>query len=142
MSSILFLFVIQAFPNTLRLQNPSIQFNYFPENKNGNTKTIKDRLLSQNTNAKGSPFFFNSSSYIDDSFFLCQSREELQQTIIQLNEYFFGLIMHLGSNSIKSKSGAMYFPPLLKQARDHLANNRLPEGILLSNEKSTLHKQV
>jgi len=145
MSSILFLFVIQAFLDTLNLQNTSISFNHFPENKNGNTKTIKGRLLSQNTNAKGSPFFFNSSFYIDDSFFLCQSKQELRETIIQLNEHFarFGLIMHLGSDSIKSKSEAMYFPPSLKQARDDLANNRLPEDILLPNEKkSTLHKQV
>ena len=137
MSSILFLFVIQAFLDTLNLQNTSISFNHFPENKNGNTKTIKGRLLSQNTNAKGSPFFFNSSFYIDDSFFLCQSKQELRETIIQLNEHFarFGLIMHLGSDSIKSKSEAMYFPPSLKQARDDLANNHLPKDILLPNGK-------
>jgi hypothetical protein len=29
----------------------------------------------------------------------------------------------------------MYFPPSLKQARNDLANNRLPEDILLPNEK-------
>jgi hypothetical protein len=137
MSSILFLYVIQAFLDTLTLLNPPIQFNHFPENKNGNTKSIKGRLLSQNTNAKGAPFFFNSSFYVDDSFFLCQSKNELQQTIIQLNKHFerFGLIMHLGSDSIKSKSEAMYFPPSLKQARDDLANNRLPEDILLPDNK-------
>ena len=43
--------------------------------------------------------------------------------------------MHLGSDSIKSKSEAMYFPPSLKQARDNFTNNRLPEDILLANEK-------
>ena len=75
--------------------------------------------------------------YVMYSFFLCQSKQELKQTIIQLNEHFtrFGFIMHLGSESTKSKSEAMYFPPSLTQARDDLANNRLPEDILLPDNK-------
>ncbi len=54
MSPILFLFIIQAFRDTLNLEGQPIQFSHFPENKNGNTKTCKGRLLSQNPSAKGS----------------------------------------------------------------------------------------
>ena len=47
----------------------------------------------------------------------------------------FGLIMHLGSNTVKSKSEAMFFPASLKQARNDFDNNILPEDILLTNNK-------
>ena len=137
MSSVLFLFVIQAFLDTLQLKTQPSQFAYFPENKNNNSKSQKGRLLSQNTTAKGSPFFFNSSFYVDDSFFLFNSRSELHQAIIELDKHFsrFGLIMHLGSNTVKSKSEAMFFPASLKQARHDFENNILPSDILLSDTK-------
>jgi len=57
MSSVLFLFVIQAFLDTLKLQAQPVQYAFFPENKNGNLATIKGRLLSQNTSAKEHHFF-------------------------------------------------------------------------------------
>ena len=112
MFPVLFRFVIQAsFLDTLQIQSQPVQFSYFPENKNGNSNTCKDRLLSQNNTAKGTTFSFNSSFYIDDSFFVFQTHQELLQAIIDLNKHFarFGLIMHLGSDNIKSKSEAMYF---------------------------------
>jgi hypothetical protein len=43
--------------------------------------------------------------------------------------------MHLGSDKIKSKSEAMFFPSTLKQARIDFSNNTLPEDILLPNNK-------
>mmetsp|Transcript_1492 Transcript_1492/g.2309 ORF Transcript_1492/g.2309 Transcript_1492/m.2309 type:complete len:276 (+) Transcript_1492:2167-2994(+) len=43
--------------------------------------------------------------------------------------------MHLGSNSIKSKSEAMFFPASLKQAKYDLKNNILPDDIILSDNK-------
>ena len=137
MSSVLFLFVIQAFLETLELKAPPIVYNHFPENKNGNMNTQKGRLLSQNSKAKGTPFTFNSSFYVDDSFFLFQTKQQLEQAIIDLDEHFsrFGLIMHLGTASTKSKSEAMYFPPSLTQAKEDFDNNTLPEGIYLPGNK-------
>jgi hypothetical protein len=43
--------------------------------------------------------------------------------------------MHLGTANTKSKSEAMYFPPSLKQAREELDNNILPEDISLPGNK-------
>jgi hypothetical protein len=75
MSPVLFLYVIHAFTETLRLDAHPTQFAFFPENKNGNLSTCKGRLLSQCTSAKGKPFHFNSSFYVDDSFFIFQTRQ-------------------------------------------------------------------
>jgi hypothetical protein len=69
MSPVLFLFVIQAFLDTLQRDAQPVQFSYFPENKNGNLATCKGRLLGQNNTAKGTTFDFRSSFYVDDSFF-------------------------------------------------------------------------
>ena len=136
MHSILFLFVIQAFQDTLQIQSQSVQFSYFHENKNGNTKTYKGRLLSQNTTTKGTPFLFNSSFYVDDSFFLFQTCQELLQAIINLHKHFarLGLIMHVGSSNIKSRE-AMFFPLSLKQANINFDKNSLPEDLLLPGKK-------
>ena len=137
MSPVLFLFVIQAFVDTLNLNIQPTQFAYFPENKNGNLATIKGRLLSQDTSAKGTPLPFNTSFYVDDSFFLFSTKQELQQAIETLDKHFarFGLIMHLGSKKQKSKSEAMYFPPSLQQAQHDFENNILPEDIILADGK-------
>jgi len=138
MSSVLFLFVIQAFLETLQLQTPPVQFAHFPDNKNVNSKSLKGRLLSQSSKAKGTPFAFNSSFYVEDSFFLFQTKQQLQQAIIDLDKHFarFGLIMHLGSSKTKSKSEAMFFPSRLKQAKEVFDNNILPKNLLLPNEKN------
>ena len=137
MSPVLFLFVIQAFLDTLKLSSNPINFSHFPENKNGNLDTIKGRLVSQNTTAKGTPFSFNSSFYVDDSFFVFETIQELRQAIIELNQHFsrFGLIMHLGSETSKSKSEAMFFPNSLKQARINYDNDILPNYLQLPNNK-------
>ena len=101
MCSVLFLFVIQAFVVTLNLKAQPVQFASLPENKNGNLTTIKGRLLRQDTSTKGTPLPFNTSFYVDDSFFLFSTRQELQQAIKSLDKYFarFSLIMHLGSKT-------------------------------------------
>jgi hypothetical protein len=137
MSPVLFLFVIQAFLDTLQLPTPPILFSHFPENKNGNLNTQKGRLLSQNPRAKGTPFTFSSSFYVDDSFFLFQTKSQLEEAVTELDRHFarFGLIMHLGTPNVRSKSEAMYFPPSLKQAREEFEKNILPENILLPGNK-------
>ena len=115
MSSVLFLFVMQAFLETLQLQTPSIQFAHFPSNKNKNLKSQKGRLLSQSSKAKGSPFTFNSSFYVDDSFFLFQTRQQLQQAVTELHKHFarFGLIIIHFVNKFKYLSTII--TPLLNE---------------------------
>ncbi len=119
MSPVLFLFVIQAFLDTLKLKSQKINFAYFPENKNGKAETAKGRLVNQNTKAKGVAFELQSSFYVDDSFFVFQNKDELHEAAGVLNNHFtrLGLKMHLGSDSSKSKSEAMYFPASLKEAK-------------------------
>ena len=131
MLPILFLFVMQAFLDTLQLPTPPGLFSHFPENKNGNPSSQKGCLLSQNPRAKGTPFAFSSSFYVDDSFFLFQSKSQLEQAVAELDKHFarFGLIMHLGTAKVRSKSEAMYFPPSLKQAREEFEKNILPDDI-------------
>ena len=65
---------------------------------------------------------FSSSFYVVDSFFLFQSKSQLEQAVIELDKHFarFGLIMNLGTANVRSKSEAMYFPPSLKQAQEEL----------------------
>ena len=137
MSPVLFLFVIQAFLDTLKLSSKPIYFTYFPENKNGNISTTKGRLTSQNTTAKGTPFNFNTSFYVDDSFFIFETIEELRQATVELDQHFsrFGLIMHLGSETSRSKSEAMFFANSLMQARFNYENDILPSDLHLPNNK-------
>jgi hypothetical protein len=145
MSPVLFLYVMQAFLETLQIKSQPVQFSYFPENKNGNLHTSKGRLLSQNTKAKGLSFDFNSSFYVDDSFFCFQTRHELHQATEDLNAHFarFGLIMHIGSDTSKSKSEAMFFPSSLKQAKLEVMDHIFPEDLALSNgKKYTLSTKI
>jgi len=137
MSPVLFLFVMHAFLQTLQLKCQPVHFTYFPDNKNGNLNSQKGRLLGQSSKAKGMPFSFSSSFYIDDSF-LFQSKEHLHQAIIELDKRFarFSLIMHLGSSKTKSKPEAMFFPTSLKQAKEEFDQNILPDKLLLPNDKN------
>jgi len=70
MSPILFLFVMQAFMDTLKIDTPPAEFRYFPEHKNGNLASLNGRLIGQPTASKGNLFHFNKSFYVDDSVFL------------------------------------------------------------------------
>jgi hypothetical protein len=132
MSPVLFLFVIQAFLDTLKLESCPTKFSYFRENKNGNTRTTKGRLLNQNSAAKGTVFELQSSFYVDDSCFIFQDRDELKNAINVLDTHFsrFGLKMHVGSNTAKAKSEAMFFLSSLKEAK---MQSELPEDITLPN---------
>ena len=138
MSPVLFLFVMHAFLQTLQLKSQPVHFAYFPDNKNGNLNSQKGRLLGQSSKAKGMPFSFSSSFYIDDSFLLFQSKEHLHQAIIELDKRFarFSLIMQIGSSKTKSKPEAMFFPTSLKQAKEEFDQNILPDKLLLPNDKN------
>lgn len=56
-----------------------------------------------------------------------------------MNAHFarFGLTMHVGSSTSKSKSEAMFFPASLKQAKTEVLNGTsiLPSDLILPNEK-------
>jgi hypothetical protein len=65
---VLFLFIMQAFLDTLRIDVQATKFTHFLETK-GNISTCKGRLLSQNINAKGKSFNFRCPFYVDDSTF-------------------------------------------------------------------------
>jgi hypothetical protein len=128
---------MQAFLETLNLKTQLRQFSYFLVNKNGNLHTRKGRLLSQNTKAKGSTFNFSSSFYIDDSYFCFQTKQELQHATTELSAHFarFGLTMHVGSSTSKSKSEAMFFPASLKQAKTEVSNGTLLDNLDLPEGK-------
>ena len=128
MSPVLFLFVMQGFLDTLQLDAQPVQFSYFPENKNGNLATCKGRLLGQNTAAKGTTFDFRSSFYVDDSFFIFSNKPELSQALKKLNKHFarFGLTMHVGSSTTKSKTECMFFPATLILAIDQAQKKPTP----------------
>ena len=132
MYPVLFLFVIQAFLDTLKLESCPTKFSYFRENKNGNTRTTKGRLLNQNSTAIGTVFELQSSFYVDDSCFIFQDRDGLKNAINVLDTHFsrFGLKMHVGSSTAKAKSEAMFFPSSLKEAK---MQSELPEDITLPN---------
>jgi hypothetical protein len=122
MSPVLFLFVTQAFKDTLKLNARPASFSHFPENKNGNVGTTRGRLLSQNTSAKDITFIFQSSFYVENSFFVFQNRDELTDAIGVLKAHLsrFGLTMHVGSNNTRSKSEAMFFLAPYKMQRHKL----------------------
>jgi hypothetical protein len=79
MSSLLFIYIIQAFNDTPKSLPKQPEFRFFPENKNGNPHTQNGRLLNQPTNSKGQTFNLDKTFYIDDSFFLFDSIEDLKQ---------------------------------------------------------------
>jgi hypothetical protein len=111
---------MQALLDTLELDAQRTEFSFFPENKNGNIQTCKGRLRNQNTTARGKTFEFRNALYVDDSMFLFNTRKELEEAASKLQKHFacFGLIMHVGNSTTKSKSEAMYFPPSLSEAEE------------------------
>jgi hypothetical protein len=139
-SPVLFLFVMQAFLDTLQLNSQPIQFSYFPENKNGNLATCKGRLLGQNTAAKGTSFEFFSSFYVDDSIFIFTNKQELHFALVQLNKHFacFGLTMHIGSPTTNTKTECMFFPATLSLANSQVKKNLIPENLILP-DNSQIH---
>jgi hypothetical protein len=137
MSQILFLFVIQALLDTFYVEARPILFSHFPENNNGNLKTYKGRLLSQKSLAKRNPFEFRTSFFVDNSFFIFQNFQELQDAITQLNKHFarFRLTMNLGSESSKSKMECMNFPATLKDAKKQIYGKKYPKKYSLWMER-------
>lgn len=71
-------------------------------------------------------FLFIIQTFLDTNEFKTQpdnfawNRDELYEAVGVLNNHFsrFGLKMHLGLGTSKSKSEAMFFPTSLKEAQD------------------------
>jgi hypothetical protein len=66
-----------------------------------------------------------------------QNYQELQNAIAKIDNHFarFGLTMHLGNGSTKSKTECMYFSPTLKDVKKQICKKMLPEEILLPDGK-------
>jgi hypothetical protein len=96
MSTVLFLFVMQAFLDILDIIAQTIKFSQFPENRNGNIFTCKGRLLGQNVNAKGKSFTLRSPFLVDESAFIL-NHFDLERTVTALYKHFacFELSMHV-----------------------------------------------
>ena len=71
----------------------------------GTTPTANEIKSTIASMAKGTPFFFKSSFYVNDSFFVFQTRQELLQAIIDLDKHFarFRLLSHLALTTSNSK---------------------------------------
>ena len=123
MSPVLFLFVIQAFLDTLQMKSQPIQYGYSLKTWMENTKTCKGRLLSQYTTAKGTPFFFSLSFYVDDSFFVFQNCQELQQAIIDLDKHFKPEWISSKTNFQKTSYYPIEKSPLVQQIQISGLNN-------------------
>ena len=133
MAPILFLFVMQAFSETLEdkwekewgLTKPTYRFH--------RSKRVKEhgRLLAQNHKAKGTLFEILYLLYVDDGTFLFDSREALERGANRIYEHFarFGLKMHIGHAEGKSKTEAMYISPSLKEDKEKLLEPNLEPRI-------------
>jgi hypothetical protein len=89
---------------------------------------------------EGKNFNFRNALYVDDSMFLFNTWNELKETASRLQKHFacFGLIMHIGNLTTKSKSEAMYFPPLLAEAKKLEEEGYLPEDIKLPHDNERI----
>jgi hypothetical protein len=79
MSPVLFIFVMQAFLDSLKLNTEKAEFSFFLENKNGNPQTCKGRLLNKNTSERRRTFDFRDTLYVDNSMFLFKMNSRKQQ---------------------------------------------------------------
>eukprot|EP00978_Attheya_sp_CCMP212_P032113 scaffold123778_cov40-Attheya_sp.AAC.2 len=114
MAPVLFLFLIQAFAETLEeeWEDADIDiatFNYHEENR---AKLI-GRLVGQHSQSTGSLLLLSNLLYVDDGAFISSNRPDMEKAASIIFDYFakFGLIMHIGTRGKKSKTEAVYYPP-------------------------------
>jgi hypothetical protein len=120
MAPVLFLFLMQAFAETLEdsweeadIEVPT--YNYHP-----NRERPIGRLVNQRTKSKGTLLLLNNLLYVDDGAFIFTNKTDMIKAAEIIFDHFarFGLIMHIGKNGKKSKTEAMYFPPKLLTKND------------------------
>jgi hypothetical protein len=137
MAPILFLFVMLAVMETLDLTGTTKpEFRYFPQSD----KPLKQRgrLLGQPTKSNGSSFNIENLLYVDDGAFLFQSHSDIQTGAQKIHDHFahFGLQMHVGNASTKSKTEAMFFPTTLQEAESSIT---CPGDLILNNGTNKIH---
>ena len=120
-SAVLFLFLmlaaIDSFTNNYTHENKPL-YHYFPSAKDPNKQ--KGRLSKQPTQSKGNTIEVDNLLYVDDGAFICTNLESLKSLTQALFTHFakFGLKMHVGTTTEKSKSVAVFFPATLKETQE------------------------
>lgn len=142
MAPVLFLFVMQAFAETLE-KNWKEWGLTAPEYKYMNRGTnFQGRFFNQATTAQGTVFDLFYLLFVDDGAFLFENKEQLAKGAELLYKHFrkFGLQMHVGRFNETSKTEVMFFPPnLQKQENADTATTTFPvnDGHLKMSENFT-----
>jgi hypothetical protein len=71
-------------------------------------------MKGQNTKTKGTAFNLFLSLYVDNGSFIFESKKDMAKGAMILYHHmkWFGLLMHIGKGGSKSKTEALYIPPL------------------------------
>jgi hypothetical protein len=133
MSSILFIFIIQAFIDTYKPTTKQAEFRFFPPH--GKDQTLNDRLLKQPTISKGKTFHLDKTFYIDGSFFLFNSYQDIKKAAPAILKHFarFGLTMHIGNYKKCSKTEVMFPPSTLNLAKQEAKEEITSEDLHYTN---------
>jgi hypothetical protein len=115
MAPVLFLFLIQAFAETIEEEWEKAEIEIPSFNFHRNRERPIGRLVGQRTQSKGTLILLNNLLYVDDGAFIFTNREDMEKAAGLIFDHFakFGLIMHIGTNGKKSKTEAVYYPPKL-----------------------------
>ena len=133
MAPVLFIFVMQAFTDTINKNWTSrwgiqpMKYNFF--------SYIGGRLIAQNIKSKGKIFELMHLLYVDDGTFLFESREELELGAQMIYDTFqkLGLTMHVkGKEDKTSKSEAMYISPCF--SKDNSSDNNIQPISLIEGQ--------
>ena len=115
MAPLLFLFLMQAFAETLvdSWEEADIEVPTFNYHRNRDNPI--GRLVNQRSQSKGTLLRLNNLLYVDDGAFIFTNKANMIKAAEIIYKHFarFGLIMHIGRDGKKSKTEAMYFPPKL-----------------------------
>eukprot|EP00978_Attheya_sp_CCMP212_P040944 scaffold229102_cov58-Attheya_sp.AAC.1 len=115
MAPVLFLFLIQAFAETLEEEWEDADIDIPTFNYHENREKPIGRLVGKRSQSKGSLLLLNNLLYVDDGAFIFTSRPDMEKAASIIFEHFakLGLIMHIGTGGKKSKTEAVYYPPKL-----------------------------
>jgi len=134
MTPILFLCIMQAAIESLhtKLTCNKLEFCYAPNRKSSTCQYGRLALQPKPKTTKGDAFQIDDLLYVDDGTFLFLILTEMKKATQTIHDHFskFGLQMHIGSTSAKSKTEAMFFPSSLTQAE---SQKTLPKNFDLNN---------
>ena len=107
------------------------------------TKLCYGKMKGQDTKTKGTAFNLFLLLYVDNGYFLFETKEDLakEATIIYHHMKRFGLLMHIGKNGSKSKTEALFIPPpgetALVTDRDKVFIDNTDQGYVTFNRRFT-----